>query len=139
MNLCKKAQIVLGALLLSIACAAGEAAQSQIDVYSTAEYKRLNESFSAACKQNELLRKEVLALQKIQVHAELTPVDRARIDQIIKMNDLTNTAYKIAVACAVVLICVLLLIIVILSYRNKKWKERALRLENEKKNRLKAV
>ena len=118
MNLCKKAQIVLGLLLLSIACAAGEAAQSQIDVYSTAEYKRLNESFSAACKQNELLRKEVLALQKIQVHAELTPVDRARIDQIIKMNDLTNTAYKIAVACAVVLICVLLLIIVILSYRN---------------------
>ena len=139
MNLCKKAQIVLGLLLLSIACAAGEAAQSTIDVYSTAEYKRLNESFSEACKQNELLRKEVLALQKIQVHAELTPEDRARIDQIIKMNDLTSTAYKIAVACAVMLICILSLIILILSYRNKKWKERALRLENEKKNKMKTA
>lgn len=139
MNLCKKPQFLLGLLLLPILCAAGEAAQSQIDVYSTAEYKRLNESFSEACKQNELLRKEVLSLQKVRVYAELTPEDRAKIDRIIKMNDLTSTAYKIAVACALVLICVLSLIILILSYRNKKWKERALRFENEKKNKMKTV
>jgi hypothetical protein len=139
MNLCTEARIILGSLLLAVGCVAGEAAQSQIDVYSTAEYKRLNESFSAACRQNELLRKEVLALQKVSVYAELTPEDRAKIDQVIKLNDLTNTACKAAAVCEAVLICVLSLIIPVLSCRSKKWKERALQLENEKKIKRETV